>query len=58
MTLKEAIQKYPNDYDLGAFFSANYSDLDDFNEFEGPKIIREYPNYYELGAYLRHHYLK
>jgi len=57
MTLKEAVAKYPNDYDLGKFFFINYADLDDFNEFEGPKILREYPNHYDLGAYLRHKYL-
>jgi hypothetical protein len=53
MTLSEAIERYPNDYELGHYFSVNYHSLDDFNQYMGPRIIHEYPNYYELGNYLR-----
>ena len=53
MNLVEAIKKYPNDYDLGQYFSTNYDSLDDFNQYMGPRIINEYPNHYELGNYLR-----
>ena len=53
MTLQEEIKKYPNDFDLGRFFFANYEFLDDVNEFMAARIIKEHPNYYELGTYLR-----
>jgi len=57
MTLTEAIAKYPNDYDLGHYFTVNYESLEDFNEFQGPVILRDHPNFYELGNYLRNEFV-
>ena len=57
MMLSETIMKYANDYDLGAYFAANYHSLDDFNEYMGPRILKEYPNYYDLGKYLRNEFV-
>ncbi|HRT03276.1 MAG TPA: hypothetical protein P5513_05000 [Candidatus Diapherotrites archaeon] len=56
MTLKEVINIFPNDYDLGEFFASNYNSLDDINHLLGISIIMDHPNYYELGSYLRKEY--